>query len=150
MIIKPIVRSPFNYDVDEHSNDTGLHCKDDSLTVQADTEDTDINVIVRRFGITGELPQNVRVPLSAEFVDIMDYHSALNQVIAADKAFMSMPAEIRTRFNHDPAELIKFVENPANRDEAIKLGIVNAPVKVGNEPPQKGAEPIAPTASPAP
>lgn len=142
----PVVRSAFAYDTDEVSDQSGLLCEDESLTVQADADDTDINVIVRRFGMTGEIPQNVRVPLSEEFNDITDYHSALNQVIAAEKAFMSMPAEIRIRFDHDPAKLIQFVENPANREEAVKLGIVNAPPKVVTAPFGQASDPVASTA----
>jgi hypothetical protein len=38
---------------------------------------------------------------------------------------MALPANIRSRFDNDPAKLIDFMENPANREEAESLGLVN-------------------------
>lgn len=121
-----LIRSAFGYDADAVSHASGLECKDVSLAVQADAEDADINTIVRRFGLTGELPQNVRMPLSGDFSSATDYQSSLNALIAADAAFMAFPADVRARFNHKAAEMIAFVEDPANYDEAVKLGIANA------------------------
>jgi len=42
-------------------------------------------------------------------------------------AFSQMPSAIRKRFNNDPAELIKFVLDPKNREEAIKIGLIDTP-----------------------
>jgi len=58
------VRSPYNYDMAKASVESGLACEDASRAVQSQREDADINVIVKRFGLTGQLPQNVRVPLN--------------------------------------------------------------------------------------
>lgn len=138
----PFVRSPHNYDVNQVSTETGLICHDLSLTVQADVEDADINTIVRRFGVTGGMPSNVRMPMSGDFTGIGDYHSALNVVIAADDAFMAMPWEVRRRFEGDPSKLIQFLEDPANRTEAESLGLV--------VPSPAAAAPDAPSASPVP
>jgi hypothetical protein len=38
---------------------------------------------------------------------------------------MSLPADLRVRFNHDPVELLNFLDNPQNKTEAIQLGLVN-------------------------
>lgn len=105
---------------------TGLECKDPSLTVQSQSEDADINVLVRRFGLTGQIPVNLAVPMEEDFLDIFDYQSAQNALVAADRAFMSIPAEIRARFNNSAHELIQFCSNPANADELRKLGLANA------------------------
>lgn len=45
----------------------------------------------------------------------------------AQQNFMLLPAEIRERFNNDPGRLIAFLEDDRNKNEAIKLGIVNKP-----------------------
>ena len=42
-------------DMDEASVEAGLECKDDSLAVQSQRDEADINTIVRRFGLSGEL-----------------------------------------------------------------------------------------------
>lgn len=143
----PFVRNPYNYDVDAVSRETALFCEDDSLTVQSEAEDADINTIVKRFGLTGQLPSDVRMPMSGDFSGVSDYHTAVNMVMAADSAFMEMPADVRKRFNHDPASLIEFMENPANRDEAIRLGLVmpQAPVEASGAPVASAATPSSST-----
>lgn len=139
----PFVRSPFNYDVDAVSRETGLLCEDVSLTVQSDAEDADINNIVERFGLTGELPQAVGIPQTGDFTGATTYQESLHLIMAARESFMQFPADVRARFHHDPGELIAFVENPANYEEAVKLGIANARAPAS-------AAPVASTAEPAP
>lgn len=106
------------------SDESGLHCLDESLALDSQREDSDINVIVRRFQKTGELPVIQQPPRFGDFVDgVTDYRSALDMVRAADASFMSLSAEVRARFGHDPAQFLSFVEDPANLDELVKLGL---------------------------
>jgi phage internal scaffolding protein len=121
----PFLRTPFNYDTDAASNESGLHCEDASLAQQHFKDECDINNILRQFNITGLLPEAPVSPRYGDFTGISDYHSALNQVIAAEDEFMSLPATIRARFENDPAQLIEFLDNEQNYDEAEKLGLVN-------------------------
>jgi len=124
----PFLRTPYNYDTDLASDESALTCKDVSLTQQNQKEDADINTIVARFGLTGELPFADKQPRYGDFTAVTDYHSAMNAVASAREDFMSLPAELRARFNNDPALLIDFLASDANRDEAIKLGLVNPPI----------------------
>nr|WAE43756.1 MAG: internal scaffolding protein [Microviridae sp.] len=124
--IAPVVHSQF-YDSDSVSRETSTINTDRSLAVQSELEESDINTIVRRFGLTGKLPENVRIPQSGDFSGVGSYHDAVNLAMAADEAFMKFPAEVRRRFDHDPANMIAFVEDDRNRDEAIALGLVPAP-----------------------
>lgn len=118
------LRTPYNYDVMEASNASALFCEDPSLAQQHARDESDINTIVKRFGLTGELPSNVRTPTYGDFEDATDYHTALNAVRAADAAFMELPAHIRTRFDNDAGAFVDFVSDESNRDEAVKLGLV--------------------------
>lgn len=124
-IVSPFIRTPFNYDVDAASSASALHCLDKSLASQSERDETDINEIVRRFGITGKLPDNFQPPVYGDFTDITDYRSALQAVRNAAESFMDMPADMRARFNNDPGQLIDFLADQANRAEAEKLGLVN-------------------------
>lgn len=124
MVLK--CRSPGSYDADAESLRTG---QDDggmpSLTVQDQREDADINVILKRFGITGELPVSQRVPLEIVDVDeVLDYRTCVDRVMNANKAFAAQPASVRNRFNNDPAAFVEFFMDDANREEAEKLGLV--------------------------
>jgi phage internal scaffolding protein len=115
------LRTPYNYDTMQASNETGLECLDESLAQQHAKDETDINTIVRRFGLTGELPNGVRAPQYGDFTDATDYHTAMNAVIAANNSFMQLPADVRARFNNDPGAFVDFCSDDKNRDEAKKL-----------------------------
>lgn len=119
----PFIRSPFNYDTDEASNETGLVCDDESLAVQSERDECDINIIVRRFGLTGVLPSGVRQPTYGDFVGVSDYQSALAVIESADESFYAMPADVRARFGNDPAQFVDFCSDPANLSEMRKLGL---------------------------
>lgn len=132
-------RTAYDGLADKVSEETGLECKDPSLAVQEQRDDADINNIVRRFGLTGELPVASRVALpEGVFYDNCDYRECLDVVNAAQKSFASMPASVRNRFGNDAAAFVEFAENPDNLDECIKLGL--APPKVV----ERASEPVAP------
>lgn len=119
-------RSGFNYDVDAASLESGLECKDKSLTVQDQKDDADINVILKRFGITGALPVHERVPLAEGFYGEFDYRASLDVIRAGNAAFDAQPADVRNRFNNDPALFLEFFADPKNSEEAVKLGLATA------------------------
>ena len=129
------LRSAYNYDMDAVSRETGLSCEDESLTVQSAKEEADINTIVRRFGLTGELPGDVDMPQSGDYSGVGDFHSAMNVVRKAQEEFLRVPAEIRARFQNDPQVFSSFFNDPVNQDEAIRLGLATRkPAPVTPEP----------------
>lgn len=109
-------------------------------------EETDINVIMRRAQQTGHLPVRADIePVFADVSDIGDFADVQRRVHAAQDAFMSLSPEIRFRFKNRPEELIAFVQDDKNRDEAIKLGLIPAPkVEEKAVPPVPPKEPTAP------
>lgn len=125
------LRNGYNYDRDAVSLECGVGPGEEpARTQQSFAEDADINTIVRRFGLTGQLPNGVAVPQSGDFSGVTDFQSALNLVLDAQAAFLEVPGELRARFNHDPAQFIAFVEDPVNREEAMKLGFITRPVEL--------------------
>lgn len=120
------LRSSFNYDREAASNESALECLDESKAIQSAEEESNINTIVRRFGISGELPGGYAMPQSGDFTNIPDFHTAMNLVRKAQEEFVKVPAEVRARFNNDPGRFMDFFDDPANYDEALKLGLVNA------------------------
>jgi len=138
------LRTPYNYDTDAASNESGLACEEPSLAQQHFKEECDINTILERFNITGMLPQSPLSPRYGDFSGIGDYHTALNRVIAAQDEFDGLPAQIRARFDNDPAKLIEFLNDEVNRPEAEKLGIIEKAaaevVEAAENTPEKAAE----------
>lgn len=110
--------------MDAESNASGLKCEDPTLTQQNFAEEADINTIVERFGITGQLPTNVRMPSYEDYTNVVDFQTAMNSIAQAREAFDEMPAKVRARFHNDPAEFVDFCSKEENRDEAKKLGLL--------------------------
>lgn len=138
------LRSMYNYDTDAASNESGLACEEPTLAQQHYKEECDINNILQKFSITGILPEAPLSPRYGDFSGIGDYHTALNRVIAAQEEFEALPAQIRARFENDPAKLIEFLDDEANRPEAEKLGLVERAaaeaVEAAKVTPEKAAE----------
>lgn len=113
-----------------------------SRTQQAYVAECDINNIVKRN--PDILSMGSRdVPLFGEFSNLPSYHEAMNLVTEARAAFDALPSDIRTRFNNDPAEFLRFMDDDSNYEEAVRLGICQKAA----EPP--APEPVAPVVEPA-
>lgn len=123
-----VLRVPGVYDATQVSRESRPRTTGQSLTKQSFKDAADINGIVRRFGLTGQLPiGNSRVPMTGDFADAPDFQTSMNLVIAARKSFEALPAKWRERFGHDPANFLAFVEDPRNADEAVRLGLLERP-----------------------
>lgn len=137
--VNPELRSGFNYDRDRVSLETGLRCEDPSLAKQSFADECDINTIVRRFNLTGQLPEGVHAPTYQDFEGVWDFQSAMNAVREAQESFDAMPAGIRARFHNDPQEFVEFCSMEENRAEAEKMGLVVA--RPPETPPAKADDP---------
>ncbi len=65
-------------------------------------------------------------PLYGDFTEVGDLQSAFDTVKRASDLFMSLPSDVRSRFDNDPVKLMDFAQNPDNFDEGVKLGIFKA------------------------
>lgn len=119
----PFVRSPYNYDTAEASNDGAVEEWLPSMTQQSMAEESDINNIVKRFGLTGVLPQNVRVPSYGDFTEVNDYTSAMQAIKSAESSFNAMPSEVRARFENSPQKFLQFCADRRNLDEMREMGL---------------------------
>lgn len=104
-----------------------LDCPDPSLAQQSFKDDADINVMLEKFKVTGVMPAGVVMPTYGDFSDVIDYQTALNALNRARDSFMELPAAVRARFENDPQKFLLFCSDEKNRDEAVRLGLVQAP-----------------------
>lgn len=131
-----IVRSQLSYDSDLLSYETGLDCPEPSKTLQSCKDDCDLNLIVDRMIKTGEQFPQADLSHYGDFSGAEDYHTLRNRLIDAQNAFNDLNAPVRERFNNDPGSLFEFLNNEANKDEAIKLGLIEqsaAPITHASE-----------------
>lgn len=122
-IMKMSFTTPYNYDraISALSSTTNT---EDSMTQQNDAKDCDINVIMQRYKVTGQIPLPTMPPRFGDFSEVTDYRTAIHQVMSAKDTFNKLPAKIRARFSNNPALFLDFFKDPANLDEAVKLGLV--------------------------
>jgi len=120
---RPFVRHPFNYDQDRASVLSGLSCPEPTMAQQQFRDECNINTIVERFGLTGQLPVGVRPPEYGDFTQVSDFQSAMQAVRQAQETFMLFPANVRERFGNDPQQLLEFVSDESNLEEAVSLGL---------------------------
>lgn len=118
---------------------SGLNCPEgSSLTRQEFAAEADINNLVRRYQETGSfydpLVSASRQPQFGDFTSVGDYMDACNKLISAQQSFDSLPAAVRDRFSNDPAQLIAFLGDSNNRDEAVRLGLLPPPSAVDTKP----------------
>ena len=119
------LRTQYNYDHNAASNASGLVCEEPTRAQQHHKDECDINIILERFGKTGQVPVNAISGTYGDFSGVHDYHTAMNALIASESEFAALPAQMRTRFDNDPSKLIEFLDNPQNKAEAEKLGLIN-------------------------
>lgn len=104
----------------------GCDCTGDpGKTQQCFAEEVDINTIVRRFGVTGKLPESTRAPTYGDFTEVGDFRSAMNAVRMATESFMAMPAEVRAEFGNDTQRFVEFCSDERNFDRMGALGLVS-------------------------
>ena len=118
-----MVRSAYMFDTDAVSNETALDTGEDAVTQQCFKDECDINILLAKFAVTGQLPENVRVPQYVDFEEAFDFQSSMNVIRAAEEAFNAMPAEVRDRFQNDPGRFLEFANDASNYEEALKMGL---------------------------
>jgi len=115
----------------------------ENLTKQEFKEECDINLIMRRYRDSPPRPfLNAPTLRFGDFADAPDFLAAQLLVKQAEELYQSMPENLRNRFGHNPANLIEFVRDPNNREEAAKLGLLKPEAVPPPPPPPK--EPSAP------
>lgn len=110
----------------------GMHNKDprpkskiegDSLTQQQFGDETNINTIAeraKRTRVFGSPDPNGRRPIFAD-VSAVDFQEMQNRMADINSQFASLPPKVRLKFGNSPYQLVRFVNDPANYKEAVKL-----------------------------
>lgn len=102
----------------------------ESQVQQAAAKAADINHMVQqhmrgagRFGRPLGDPAATRQPMYLDMPSA-SFHEQLTNVTRVQQEFMALPSRIRSKFLNNPYQMLMFIENPRNRPEAIKMGLV--------------------------
>lgn len=107
----------------------------ESMTQQQFQAECDINNIMVKYRKTGLLTHVNKVQGNyGDFESVEDYQTMLGKVMHAEATFMDLPSEIRAKFGNDPAQLIGYLTDEKNYDEAVSYGLII---------PKKSEDPLA-------
>lgn len=105
-----------------------------SKTQQQFKDSTDVNLIMKKYrSMDRAILEHGRGAsgVFGDFSSFGSYQDALDKVTRMRETFMDMPSDLRNRFGNDPEQLVKFLDDPKNDEESIKLGLrVKPEVKV--------------------
>lgn len=128
----------------------GLEFKEPSMTDQSFKDECDMGKLIDRYNKTGFFynplaahGQKPRQPMFEDFADVPTFQDAQEVISRSQAQFEALPAKIRDFFDNDPALMLAFVHNPANRDKCVELGIFPAPARGAGAKAPANAEPPA-------
>jgi phage internal scaffolding protein len=101
------------------------HTEGPSMAVQSEKDRCDINKIMQKYRYTGLIDHVKAGGDYGDFSAIGDYKGAMDQVIKAQEAFMTLDSSLRAHFGNDPAKLLEFLGDKKNEKKAIELGLVD-------------------------
>ncbi|AXL14446.1 internal scaffolding protein [Microviridae sp.] len=110
-----------------------------SLTRQSEHDRSEINRIVSR-GIILPDPNQMTF---GDFSGGEDFREIQNRIIAVQQSFSELPSGTREMFGNDPAEMLDFIADPENAEEASNLGLIKRQTReVGSDlvPLKKGVD----------
>lgn len=113
-----------------------------SKTQQQFKDEVEINNIVKKYKRTGTWHhQASKAGIYADVSQMTDYKESVDKVMKAQEAFSLLPSELRTRFANDPSQLLAFLQDQNNREEAEKLGLINKRDELNDAKPISPAPP---------
>lgn len=105
----------------------------ESMTQQQFKAECDVNNILAKYKKTGMVTHLAKHQGNfGDFSNVEDYQTCLGKLMQAQTAFGTLPSELRTKFDNDPAKLIDFLADQKNDEEAIKFGLKVRPKQEPN------------------
>lgn len=106
----------------------------ESRVQQHHKDNTDLNLLMAKHTKPGG-PGQMGMPLNSgpinphripQYMELPSesYHDMLNKVTDVQNWFRTFHPRLRGRFRNDPYQLLRFIDDPNNRPEAIRLGLV--------------------------
>lgn len=124
-----------------------------SLTQQQFKNSVNINTIMAKAKKTGVLPVRTNQPYFGDFSIVTNYKEMLDKVLAIDELFMQLPSKVRNKFANNPEEILTFLQDPKNEDEAREIGLLRPLTReerIERREAEQAAQAAPTTAEPAP
>ena len=90
-------------------------------------DEANINNIVKRCMNGAAMPTGSRTPLFGDFSEVADFTSAQTLIAQANAEFEQLPSDVREKFGNNVSDLMDFLDDENNLDEAVELGLATKP-----------------------
>lgn len=105
-------------------NRHAFECLGDSMTQQQFAEECEIKNIMKKYDSSGFFDHINRNPAQyGDFTQVTDLAGAIDKINEAQENFMTIPSDIRKRFDNSAQKFYLFAQNPDNFDELIDMGL---------------------------
>ena len=124
-----------------------------SRVVKDPTDISDINEIIRRSQISGQLASAAdinpnRQAIYGDFSSGEDFEATNFKIAQLNEDFMTLPSKVRESFNNDPKNLLDAIDNP---DPEIIEALAEIGIQSAHQMPEKEPETsVEPVVDPAP
>ena len=117
LVAKSNSKCPFNA---RHFNRPRVvtSCKSPTATVDTFAKDLDINVIVRKYALTGHPLPSIDTAVFGVDATVNDY---VEKYQAAKDHFMQLPSALRAQFNNDVQQFSSYLSASSDKDVASML-----------------------------
>ncbi|WNK14274.1 MAG: internal scaffolding protein [Microvirus sp.] len=117
------------------------------LTIQSFKTECDINHIMAQYQATGIIDHLNRLPPQWGDAPDYDFHTAENLLLEARDKFNALPSQVRERFGNQPANMMAFLQDEANRTEGEQLGLLAPRLPIQVEAPTPPPSPAKPASA---
>lgn len=108
---------------------------DPGMTRQAHKDECDINVIMSQYEKSGLVAHVQQFEGEYGSYDEIDFHEAMNAVVAAEQMFLTVPSKIREKFDNDPGKFLAAVNDEEKGEETLReLGLLPSQKKAPEAP----------------
>lgn len=115
---------------DTYQEKKGIEFVEPTMTIQSEKDNCDINVIMNRYATCGTpLPYRADgvQPVYADVSELGDYMKNYQRCKQAEEMFNALPSALRKELDNNPANLLAFIQNDANRERCVEYGLINKP-----------------------
>lgn len=123
---------------DTYEEKQGIIFKEPTMTIQSEKDNCDINVIMNRYATCGTpLPYRTDgvQPVYADVSELGDYMENYQRCKQAEEMFNALPSALRKELDNNPANLLTFIQNEANRERCVEYGLINKPAVEASQAP---------------
>lgn len=114
------------------------------LTKQAQRDETDINLILDRFQVTGLITHLAkRPPRFMDTLEVTDFQTSLETARRTTMWFDGLPSSIRKAFANDVEQLLAARDSEEGRAKLVELGLMEAVKAASEAAPEDSPEPPA-------